>query len=111
MGEVLEQKDIDALLSEITDLEDQERKAPAEEEQNRVPVSRIKRPPSRIIPRSYNPYVSPVVKSSRIVMNPEHTVTHVPGHIVVRTLENYQKHRRNQNTQSLDTVSALQLKS
>jgi hypothetical protein len=90
MAEILSQKEIDALLSQI-EPESMNRRATNETQRvgAAVEATKVIRVPKRVIPRSYNPYRSPVVKAGFIVMNPEGEVESGPQRIVVRSLSNY----------------------
>ena len=90
MAEILNQNEIDKLLSEI-DPEGARDLSHGEDVKNgeKIDSTKVIRFPKREVPRSYNPYHSPVVKAGLILMDPEGEIESDSGHVVVRTLENY----------------------
>ena len=101
MAEILNQNQIDALLSEIEPQESQESGKEKNDNPDAYDPSKVIRIPKRNIPRPYNPYHSPVVKSGRILLNPSFEVESQPECVVVRTLANYvqlRKQRRNDSS-------------
>ena len=100
MAEILDQKAIDALLSEMNG-DGPSKESTDKEEERPFDPSMIKRPPKRYIPRSYSPpYESPIIKARYIAMNPEFDMDSDRNRIVVRTLRNYAAYVKHQRRSS-----------
>ena len=94
MVEILDKDKIDELFLEI-DPEGSSDEPQEEKTTGRaVGSAKIVRIPKKVVPRSYNPYRSPVVKAGAIIMDPDGDVDSGPRVVVVRTPENFARLRK-----------------
>lgn len=100
MAEILDQKEIDALLNNNllnNDEPEAEESKPKAANGNGAQRKHLKPVIERKTRFSFS-YHSPVVKREKIVWNPDPAISEEPGRVVVRTLDNYHTHLRVRNT-------------
>ena len=109
MGDLLEQSEIDALLAEATDVDEPEQPSPSAGHGGGK-SKLVWRRPKRVIPRSYNPYRSPVVKANNVVMNPASGSAVAPGQVAVQTVDSYWKNQKARIAEHDSAITVTQYK-
>ena len=108
MPRVLDQDDIDSLMSEITTIVDADDGTASDHDADSGDSSKIIRFRKKGNPHTRIPYASPIIKAHLIVLNPPFDMDQSPdGRVIVHTLAEYGRLLRRRRQQSAPSSTRL----